>query len=187
MCFFSLECGQIAKGFDPGKKKVSSTPYGRECRQAGDLLPDRTLGDLELQRAILRADDWIVLVAEFMKIRIVDPHVLRELKLANETGTTHKGGNASLHAVLGRAFRQFWTVGTPATYHPAPVHVRSGVTRIHAPNVRAEWNGITVRIHLPVIEVVIALRVRAERRIIVIRRQNERSAAAPASHQLRRD
>ena len=61
------------------------------------------------------------------------------------------------------------------------------VARIHAAHVRAERNGVAVRIHLRVVEVVVALRIGAELRIVLLGRQHQRSAAAPAAHQLRRD
>ena len=65
--------------------------------------------------------------------------------------------------------------------------LRRRVARIHAPDVRAERDRIAVRVHLAVVEVVVALQVGAERRVVLLGRQHERRAAAPAAHQLRRD
>src|SRR5215217_3671906 len=48
-------------------------------------------------------------------------------------------------------------------------------------------NGIALRVHSCVIEVVIALVISSECGIVLLGRQNERSSAAPASHQLRCD
>src|SRR5205809_3365237 len=117
-----------------------------------------------------------------MKVFVVNPDVLREFKLPDEAGAAHEGGDASLHTIIGRAFRQRWSVGSPAADHAPSIHVRSRVARIHAPNVRTKWRGVTVRIHLSVIKVVVALAVGAERRIVLFRREDERSAASPASH-----
>ena len=76
----------MTKGLESGKKKVCTATNRRECRQTLDRLADRPLRNLELERAVLRADERITLVTKLMKTPIIDPHVLRKLELANETG-----------------------------------------------------------------------------------------------------
>ena len=56
---------------------------------------------------------------------------------------------------------------------------------IHAAHMRAERNRISVRVHLLVVEIVVALRIGAKRRVVFIGRQHERRATAPAAHELR--
>ena len=68
--------------------------------------------------------------------------------------------------------------------HPAPVHVVPRVARIHAPHVRAQRNRIAERVHLLVVEVVVALRVCAQLGVIRLGRKHEWRAAAPAAHEL---
>ena len=116
----------------PGRKKYAPPRDGGERRKPCDLLADRPLGDLEFQRAVLVADDRVVLVAEFVEILVVGPDVLRELELADEARADDERGDAALHAVLGRVFGQGRPVGGPAADHPAPVHVVRGVARVHA-------------------------------------------------------
>src|SRR5207248_8754104 len=99
---------------------------------------DRSLGDLEFQRAVLVADDRIALIGEFVEVLSIGSHVLRELELADETRATNEGGDASFYAIFWRPFGQRWAVGAAASDQPPPIHVRGGVTRIHPPDVRAE-------------------------------------------------
>ena len=86
---------------------------------------------------------------ELVETRIVHPHVLRELELANEARTSDERRDASLDAVLVRAFGQRGTVGAAAADHPAPIHVHGRVAWIHAPDMRAQRHGVAVGIHLP--------------------------------------
>src|SRR5262245_36507931 len=58
------------------------------------------------------------------------------------------------------------------------------VPRVHAPDMRSEWHLAPLRI-VGVVEVVVSLRVGAERGIILVRRERQRRAAAPAADQLR--
>ncbi len=48
---------------------------------------------------------------------------------------------------------------------------------------RAQRNGVTLGVHLGVVEVVVALRVVGERRIVFVGCKHEGSAASPAAHQ----
>ena len=75
-------------------------------------------------------------------------------------------------------------IGSSATYHAAPIHVRRRVTRVHSANVRAKRYCITVWIHFLIVKVIGPLHVSAELRIIFVRRQHKRCAAAPAAHEL---
>src|SRR5207249_3693646 len=102
---------EIAKGLQARQKEIRSAPHGSESRQAGDFLPYRALRDLELQRPVLRADEGITLVAKFVKIPIIDPHVLRKLELADEAGATDKGSDPPFHTVLGHALGQRRAIG----------------------------------------------------------------------------
>ena len=180
------KCREISKRLDAGEEKVSAASHGGEGRQAGDLFADRTLGDFEFERAVLMADDRVALVAELVKIPVVHPDVLRELELPDEARADHESGNAALRAVLRRVLRQMRSVGGAAADHAAAVHVRGGVAGIHAADVRAERHRIAMRVLLLVVEVVVALQIRAQRRIVFVGRQHERRAASPAAHQLRR-
>jgi hypothetical protein len=58
------------------------------------------------------------------------------------------------------------------------------VARVHAPDMASERHLPATRI-VRVVEVVVPLRVRAERGIVDVRRQRQRRAAAPAADQLR--
>src|SRR5262249_24308180 len=111
---------EISQRLEPREKEVGTAADGGERRQSNDLLSHRTLGDLELQRAVLGADDRIALVAEFVEISVVDPHVLSELVLANEAGADHERRDAPLHPVVGGTFRQMRAVRrASATHAPA--------------------------------------------------------------------
>jgi hypothetical protein len=61
-----------------------------------------------------------------------------------------------------------------------------GVARVHAPDVGSERNLPAMRI-VRVVEVVVPFRVRAERRVIDVRRERQRCAAAPTADQFRGD
>ena len=128
--------------------------------------------------------DRIALVSQFVKVWIVRPHIHRKFKLADEARTADERGDTSLYAVVGDTFRQRRTVGPPAPDHLPPVHVHCGIARVHAPDVRTERAAIAVRVHLCVIEIVAALRISTELWIVLIRREDKRSAAPPSSHQL---
>ena len=171
----------------PGRKKyappVTVVNAGSPC----DLLPDRPLGDGHVVRPVVRADDGIAFVTQLVEPGIVDPHVLRELELPDQAGAADKGRDAAFDAVFGRPFGQRRPVGPTAADDAAAIHVHRRVARIHPPDVGAKRHGIPVRVHLPVVEVVVPLRVRRKLRIILLWREHERRSTAPPAHQLRRD
>lgn len=126
-----------------GQEKICAASHRREGRQPEDLFPDRALRDFVFQRAVLMADDRVAFVAEFVKIPVVHPDILRKLELSNEARANHERDNAAFPAVLRRAFGQRGTIGRATPNHAAAVHVRRGVAGIHPPDVRAERYGIT--------------------------------------------
>ena len=67
-----------------------------------------------------------------------------------------------------------------------PVHIDGSVARNHAANMRAEGTGVSVRIHLAKVEIIVTLIIRTEAGIVVLRRENERRSAPPSSHQFGR-
>src|SRR4051812_29563864 len=97
---------QVLQRFDAGQEEIRPASYRCESRQPVNLLSNRTLRHLKLQRAVLVANDRIAFVAEFVKVPIVDPDVLRKLELADQTRADNKRCNPALVAVLGRAFWQ---------------------------------------------------------------------------------
>src|SRR5215468_1148087 len=170
---------EISQRLEPREEEVGTAPDGGERWQSDDLLSHWTFWDLELQRAVLGADDRIALVAEFVEIAVVDPHILSELVLANQAGAEHERRDAPLHAVVGSTLRQVRAVRRAAANHPAAVHVHRRVARIHATDVRAKWHGVAVRILMFVVEVVVPLRIRAQCRIIFVWREHKWRTAAP--------
>ena len=153
---------ELAKRLDSRKKEVGAAAHGGERGQASDRFADRPLRDLEFERAVLSADDRVTLVAEFVKVPVVHPYVLRELELPDEAGADHERRDAALLAVIRRALRQRRTIGRAAADHAATVHVGCRVARVHAAHVRAERHGITLRIRLLVVEIVVALQIGAQ-------------------------
>ena len=73
--------------------------------------------------------------------------------------------------------------GSGGPYVPprrTPVHVHCCIARVHAAYVCTERAAITVRVHLCVIEIVVALIIGTKLGVIFIRRKDAWSAAAPA-------
>ena len=85
-----------------------------------------------------------------MKVRIVDPHVLRELELADETRAPDEGRNAPLPRPSSGA-----PSGNGGPYVPPRRIIRRrfmlcAVSRgFIRPNVRAERDRVAVRVHSP--------------------------------------
>src|SRR5262245_60676302 len=181
------QCREISQRLEPREEEVRTAPDGGECGQSNDLLSHWTLGDLELQRAVLGADDRIALVAEFVEISVVDPHILSEFVLANQAGAEYERRDAPLHAVVGGTFRQVRAVGRAAAEQAAAVNVPGRIAGIHTTDVRAKWHGIAVRILMFVVEVVVPLRICAQCRIVFVGREHKWRTAAPPAHEFGRD
>ena len=175
---------QISKRFYTRQKEVSAASDRGESRQALDLFPNGPLGDGHVEGAILCTKNRIALVPQLVKVWVVRPHIHRKFKLADEARTADERGDTSLYAVVGDTFRQGWTVGAPAADHLVAVHVRRSVARVHAPDVRTERAAITVRVHLCVGKIIVALRISSEGWIVLIRREDKRGAfeAAASGH-----
>ena len=126
----------MSKRLEARQKEVSPAPDIRECRQPCDFLPNRALRDFVFQGTVLVAADRIALVAQFVKVPVVHPNVLRELELSNEARADNEGGDAALDTVLRSFCWQRRPVGAAAADHTSPLHVRRRVSGIHAANVR---------------------------------------------------
>ena len=92
------------------------------------------------------------------------------------------------NAAMPRSCRRRGHLAAEADHKsPSPDHLplfTGGIARVHAPDAGPERAAIAVRVHLCEIKIVAALRISAELWIVLIRRQDKRSAAPPSSHQL---
>src|SRR5262249_51713495 len=128
-----------------------------------------------------------MLISQLMEARIVGPDVHGKFELADKARASHKGGNSPLYAVVGGTLWQRRTVSSSTPNHLPPVHVRRRVAWVHAPNVRSERTAITMRVHGSVIEVIVPAGISPQAGVILVRREHQRSAASPTSHQFRGD
>ena len=103
MCI--AEGREIPKRFEAREKEVGAALHGREGRQAGDLFANRSFGNLDFERAVLRADDRIALVAQLVKITVVSPYVLRELELSDQACTDDERRYAAVGTIVRSVFR----------------------------------------------------------------------------------
>src|SRR5262249_13480256 len=151
-------------------------PWDSECRLF--LLP-------------LQPDDGVALTADRDEVAFVDPLLLQEFHGGHRLGADEQevdaaGDLVGLHrqrvGIVG------WSIGRPAPNDAVYVHIRQPgelrVPRVHAPDVASERRLTAARVP-GVIEIVVPVRIRAERGIVHVRSQGQRSAAAPATHQLR--
>ena len=129
----------------------------------------------------------IVFIAQLVELWVVHPNVLHEFELANETGADHERRNTAIGSILRSAFRQRRPVCRATTQDLAPIYIHGRVTWIHPADMRAQRHSVTLGVHLRIVEVVIALRVVGERRIIFVGRKHKGGAASPAAHQFCRD
>src|SRR6202045_5041705 len=129
----TVERRQVAHSVDAWQEEVRPALEGGERRQTLEYLADRPVGDLVLQRAVLRPAGRVPLLAEFVERPVVDPDVLSELELAHQAGADDERCDAAVHPVIGCPLRHGGAVGGATADHSAPVHVVRGITRIEAP------------------------------------------------------
>src|ERR1700722_1168334 len=135
----------MAKRLEAREKEIRAASQRGEGRQANDLLANGPLGNLELERSVVRANDRVALVAKLVEVPIIYPDVLRELELPDEACANDEGGDPALDPIVGRALGKGRPIRRPPPDHPSPVHIVPGVARIHPPNVRAKRDRIAVR------------------------------------------
>jgi hypothetical protein len=130
-----LKRSEVPQCLNSGKEEISAALERREGWQAGYFSADRTFGDSEVESTVLISDKWVSFVAEFVKIRVIDPDILRELKLPYEACTKYECRNSTIDAIFWRAFRQGRTVGRATADHSSALDVRRRVPWVHSPNV----------------------------------------------------
>src|SRR5215468_9227803 len=108
--WLALRC-EPAQRLQSWQEEVCSAAHGRKGRKARDLAANRPLWNLEFECPVLSADDRIPLIPELMEVPVVDPNVLRELKLPNETRADYECRDSALLAVVGGALRKIRTIG----------------------------------------------------------------------------
>src|SRR5262249_779663 len=138
----------------------------------------------------LSPDDRITLAADPNEIAVVDPLLLQEFHRGHRLGADEQKDSAARDLIIcfGQCVRIVWF----SIRRAAPDETMEGGIsepgelrgpRVHAWNMRSERYPPGVWI-VRVIEVVVPLRVRTERGIVDVRRQRQRSTAAPAADQL---
>src|SRR5277367_6759447 len=102
-CFASCE---PAQRLESGQEEIRAAPQRGERRQPHHRPANRALRDLEIQSAILRADNRVALVTQLVEITVVHPNILCELELPDEAGADHERRDAAFLAVIGGALRK---------------------------------------------------------------------------------
>ncbi len=118
---------EVAQRVDAGQEEVGAAADGGEGRQPLMLLADRPLGDREVERAVLSADDRVALVAELVERLGSLTHTF----CANSNWRT-QARRRSMNAAMPRSTPSSGAssgsarpVGAAAADHPAAVHVRA--------------------------------------------------------------
>src|SRR5947209_7830385 len=104
--FEGLMSSKVSECLHPWQKEVCTSHYRREGRQPRYLLADRPFRHGKIEAAILVADQRVSFVPQLVKIRVIDPDILRELELAHEASTQNESCNAAINAVLRHTFGQ---------------------------------------------------------------------------------
>src|SRR5262249_45484200 len=118
---------------------------------------------------------------------VVNPFGLDELELSTQVCSYKGEYQTSVCAVIFQdAIRKVRSISGAASDHPMyPCYARDRcVPRIRAPDVRAARGFEPVSVVIAKEKVVVAMWVRAQRRVIVKRTKRERSAAPPSAHHL---
>src|SRR5882672_2236517 len=174
-------------------EEVLSAAKHVERFDAADTASYRLLRNREGRPFFLAPDDRVTLAVGPNEIAVVDPLLLQKFDRGHRLGADEQEDGAARHLVIcfGQRVRIVrWSIRRAAPYQAMYVDVsQTGefrVPRVHAPDMASERYLPATRV-VRVIEVIVALRVGAERRIVYIRRQRQRGAAAPTAHQFRGD
>src|SRR5262249_22706129 len=147
----------------------------------------------ERRSFLLPPDDRIALVAGTDEITVVDPLLLQKFDRGHRLGAHEQEDGAVRYFIVclrQRVWIVWWSKGCPAPDETMDVDVgqpgQIRIPRVHAPDMRSEWHLPPMRV-IRIVKVVVSLRVGTERGIVLVRRQRQRRAAAPAADQLRGD
>ena len=190
----SQSSSQLADPFQGGQarhEEVLAAAKHVECFDAVDATSHRFPRNGESRIVVLQSDDRVALVADPDEIAVVDPLLLQEFDRGHRLGADEQEVGAARHFVVcfGQGVRIVWrSIRRAAPDQAMQVDVGQPgefrVPRVHAPNMASERRLPAARI-VRVVEVVVSLRVRTERRVVDVRRQRQRGAAAPTADQLR--
>src|SRR5918998_937071 len=172
------------------REAVLAAARDDERREILEPAPDRPLGNGEAARPVVRTDERVLLQRGADEDAVVQPLGLDELELPFEVRAREYEDDAAIGAVVfEHALGQHRSVARAAPDDAVQADVDGAVAvqrvaRIRAPCVRTQGALEAPRI-VAVEERVVALRVIAERRVVDVRRERERSAALPAAEHLR--
>src|SRR5215212_10475756 len=175
---------------DAGNEVVVPPTVAHERGKPSQTSADRPLRDGELVVLGVRSDEGVDLLGSADGAAVVDPLLLDELELACDVGIEGHEDESSVGAVVFEQPRfEPGPVGRAAADDAVKPHffaADDGVARVRAPSVRPN-RALQAALVVAVEEVVVAGVVGTERWVVFVRRERERGAAGPASHDLRGD
>ena len=145
------------KRLDTWQEEIGAALDGREGRQPLYLSSDWPLWDRHIVGAVLSADHRIAFIAQFVEVRIVHPDVLYEFELADEAGADHERCNTAIGSILWMRLDP----NVPRRSTGDSYFCRAN--GVHPADMRTQRNGVTLGVHLRIVEVVIALRIIGKR------------------------
>src|SRR5262245_56851427 len=183
-----IQAGEPSQRAQPRHEAVFAATHGDKPRQTVKTAADRPLGNGEDAVACVVADEGILLGSVTDEIAVGHPLRLYKLELLPRVRADQREHGAKLGGViLKQAVLQRGTVVRAAVYYvkqkKAYDIVFQGIARIDAANVRAE-RALQYRHVVRVSEIIVTVWVGAKGGIIVVRRQHQRRAAAPAANHL---
>src|SRR5215217_4942113 len=174
---------------DAGHEVVVPATVAHERGKPSETSVDGPLRDGERVVLGVRSDEGVDRVGSADGAAVVDPLFLHELELACDVGIEGHEDESSVGAVVFEQSRfEPWPVGRAAADDAVKPHfvANDGVARVRAPSVRPN-RALEAELVVAVEEVIVAGVVGTERRVVFVRRERERGAAGPASHDLRGD
>ena len=184
-----LQLGEPAQGAQTRQEAVLAAAGDHEAGQVLQAAPDRLLRDGGAAGSAVVPGYRVLLAGVADEVAVVDPLGLDEFELSFEVGPDEDSDQAPVGAVvLQHALWQRRAVGGAAAdeaVHPC-VADDGGIAGVDAPDVRTGGAPEAAIVVLPVQEVVVAVRIGAQLRVIVLRGQRQRRPAGPAPDHLRR-